>query len=69
MDNIGPDEDDDFTDIREQIFHNTVREQIVSIVNGVNGNEKVCQIKINSNFGIKREKIITISQCRCIDHN
>lgn len=27
---IGPDEDDDFTDIREQIFHNTVREQIVS---------------------------------------
>lgn len=32
MDNIGPDEDDDFTDIREQIFHNTVREQIVSIV-------------------------------------
>lgn len=28
---IGPDEDDDFTDIREQIFHNTVREQIVSI--------------------------------------
>lgn len=31
MDNIGPDEDDDFTDIREQIFHNTVREQIVSI--------------------------------------
>lgn len=27
---IGQDEDDDFTDIREQIFHNTVREQIVS---------------------------------------
>lgn len=28
---IGPDEDDEFTDIREQIFHNTVREQIVSV--------------------------------------
>lgn len=27
---IAPDEDDEFTDIREQIFHNTVREQIVS---------------------------------------
>lgn len=25
------DEDDEVTDIREQIFHNTVREQIVSI--------------------------------------
>lgn len=29
---VGPDEDDDFTDIREQIFHNTVREQIVSVI-------------------------------------
>lgn len=29
---IGPDEDDEFTDIREQIFHNTVREQIVSFI-------------------------------------
>lgn len=29
---ITPDEDDDFTDIREQIFHNTVREQIVRII-------------------------------------
>lgn len=28
---IGIDEDDEVTDIREQIFHNTVREQIVSV--------------------------------------
>lgn len=28
---IGLDEDDEVTDIREQMFHNTVREQIVSI--------------------------------------
>lgn len=28
---IAPDDEDEFTDIREQIFHNTVREQIVSI--------------------------------------
>lgn len=27
---ISLDEDDEVTDIREQIFHNTVREQIVS---------------------------------------
>lgn len=27
---IGLDEDDEVTDIREQMFHNTVREQIVS---------------------------------------
>lgn len=30
---IGLDEDDEVTDIREQIFHNTVREQIVSDFN------------------------------------
>lgn len=29
---IGLDEDDEITDIREQIFHNTVREQIVSLL-------------------------------------
>lgn len=37
---IGPDEDDDFTDIREQIFHNTVREQIVSILMIINWPKK-----------------------------
>lgn len=28
---IAQDDDDEYTDIREQIFHNTVREQIVRI--------------------------------------
>lgn len=58
---IGLDEDDEITDIREQIFHNTVREQIVSFSlhmksdNGANQkNINPSRLK-NTNSSIKRE--------------
>lgn len=65
---IGPDEDDDFTDIREQIFHNTVREQIVSnlmfIIND-NKNRECHSAKMkqknNQNFGIKNNNEHVVS--------
>lgn len=56
---IGLDEDDEITDIREQIFHNTVREQIVSTFN-------LTQFKEFNIFKMKFGKIVgqrTVFKC------